>query len=320
MHESVKIYGNSDGKGVITEIKGEIIGIGPKELEVSSEFVQGNSGSALLNDLGEVVGVATYAIKDFNPDDWVKADTRFSRARRFALRLNDLKWKKKSLKTVYLEAKAKEKKRLKEFGVEPQTKAVFKNPSMRVNKNNGRYFINGNIVLGLSDVKSIKNPIVRVVALVQGDKMAVLDAVSDKPGGEYRYFNVPIYSYGMEKSGYVYDVGNNIAAYYLEGLSFHQSTRLGMQAGTSKDMAYFDRSILLKGGFEVPEYIPSPLMRPMGMKIIAFRFECWQNGSLAGVYNSRSAEALNSKGIPVDWFIMGKYPRRLYYVNGCRYH
>jgi S1-C subfamily serine protease len=32
MHEKVRVFGNSDGKGVITYIQGRIIGIGPDEL------------------------------------------------------------------------------------------------------------------------------------------------------------------------------------------------------------------------------------------------------------------------------------------------
>jgi hypothetical protein len=288
---------------------------------VSAEFIQGNSGSALLNESGAVVGVATYATRAFSPDDWVKADTRYSKVRRFALRLNGRKWVKTDIKTYYRKVVAEEERQRKEFGIYPQISAAFKSPSLRVNVSRGyggvRYYVNGNITLGLSSVKGIKNPLVRVVVLLEGGKQMVMDAVADKPGGEYGFSCVPVYAYGMSKSSYVYNIGNGIAAYYLEGMSFHQSVAVwGASPGAGKNIEYFDRSALLSGGFAVPDSFGCGVRPP---KIIAYRLECWQNGSLAGVYNSMRPDTLNSKKIPVDWFVMGKYPRRFLYAEKCDY-
>lgn len=320
MHEKVRVFGNSDGKGVVTYIQGRIIGIGPKELEVSAEFINGNSGSAVLNEAGAVVGVATYATRSFSPDDWVKADTRYSKVRRFALRLNGREWIRTDLKAHYRKVVAEEERERKEFGIYPQTGATFKSPSLRVNvQKRGTdvsYYVNGNITLGLSTVKGIKNPLVRVVMLLDGGKLMVMDAVADKPGGEYDFSYVPVYAYGMPKSSYVYNIGNGIAAYYLEGMSFHQSVaQWGARPGSGKNIEYFDRSSLLSGGFSIPRSI-SGVNPP---KIVAYRLECWQNGSLAGVYNSMRPDTLNSKKIPVDWFVMGKYPRKFLYAERCDY-
>ncbi len=87
--EEVFIYGDSQGAGVLTEIKGHIIGVGPLDMEIDAPIVQGNSGSALLNGKLEVLGVATYATRE--QTEW-NADTRFGKIRRFAVRLDCAKW------------------------------------------------------------------------------------------------------------------------------------------------------------------------------------------------------------------------------------
>jgi hypothetical protein len=83
--EEVTALGNSIGAGVITSETGKINGIGPKEIEVSCNFVPGNSGGPVINSLGLVIGVATY-LKAASPPDWVKNDTRYTKARRFTIR------------------------------------------------------------------------------------------------------------------------------------------------------------------------------------------------------------------------------------------
>ena len=95
--EEVFIYGDSQGAGVLTEIKGRIIGVGPLDVETDAHFIQGNSGSALLNANMEVVGVATYM--KMRRDAW-NEETRFGNVRRFAVRLNCAKWQPSSIKEL----------------------------------------------------------------------------------------------------------------------------------------------------------------------------------------------------------------------------
>ena len=319
-NENVRLFRCSHGEGTCAEIKGRILSVADMELELSAGFQQADSGSALVNSKGEVLGTATYKVKDFNPADWIRTDARGTKFRRFALRLNGHKWVKSDLATYCRKAKAEDRKIKEKFGIYPQTRAAFKSPAMRVNRHKtdgaAKYFINGNIVLALSDVKGVKNPVVRVVVLVEGVRMAVLDAVTDEPGGKYEFCNVPVYAYGMPKSNYAFNIGNGICAYYLEGMSFYQPpVKMDAIPGGGKNIPYFDRSILLSGGFRIQDRIAGG--RPP--KIVAFRLECWQNGSLAGVYDSMRPDTLNSKGIPVDWFVVGRYPEKFLYADNCRY-
>ena len=91
--EHVMIFGNSDGYGVATAISGYVVGVGPDVMEVSAEFVHGNSGSPVVTIEGVVIGVATYAVNAKNDKDWVKRDTLFNGVRRFAIRLSNVRWK-----------------------------------------------------------------------------------------------------------------------------------------------------------------------------------------------------------------------------------
>ncbi len=90
--ETITILGNSDGRGVVTEIRGHILGVGPLELEVDAPFVAGNSGSPVLNRAGRVVGVASYLRNCRDNTDWSKKNTRYNGIRRFALRLSGIRW------------------------------------------------------------------------------------------------------------------------------------------------------------------------------------------------------------------------------------
>ena len=92
---SVFIYGNSDGLGVVTEIKGTVQGVSYKRIETDAKFVEGNSGSPLINEDGQVVGVAALLFNRDSNVDWAKKGTRFDEVRRFAERIpnKSVAWK-----------------------------------------------------------------------------------------------------------------------------------------------------------------------------------------------------------------------------------
>ena len=62
----VVVYGNSEGAGVARALYGEVIGVKRNILEVSTEFVSGNSGSPVLNPDQEVLGIVTFDRYFFN--------------------------------------------------------------------------------------------------------------------------------------------------------------------------------------------------------------------------------------------------------------
>ena len=59
--DAVVVLGNSGGGGVVTALPGVINGIGPDRIEVSAQFIPGNSGSPIIHiNTGKVIGIATY--------------------------------------------------------------------------------------------------------------------------------------------------------------------------------------------------------------------------------------------------------------------
>jgi len=92
MGTRVGVYGNSDGAAVMTALTGKINGVGPEVVEISAKFVRGNSGSPIVLPDGTVAAVATFATLNPEPDDWTKKGTRFSKVRRFGVRLTGVKW------------------------------------------------------------------------------------------------------------------------------------------------------------------------------------------------------------------------------------
>ncbi len=64
--DAVLVFGNSGGGGVVTSLGGEIVGIGPDRIEVSAEFIPGNSGSPIIHvPTGKVIGIATYLTRRY---------------------------------------------------------------------------------------------------------------------------------------------------------------------------------------------------------------------------------------------------------------
>lgn len=79
------VFGNSLGQRVITSIPGNVVGIGPRTIEVNNKFVSGNSGSPIIQN-GMAVGIATYASKTARA--WTNAGTKFSNVRRFGVKIS----------------------------------------------------------------------------------------------------------------------------------------------------------------------------------------------------------------------------------------
>ena len=95
--QPITVYGNSAGGGVATELKGRVMGVGPRDIEVDADIVSGNSGSPILDTAGRVLGVATYITfaREFSKEDARKEifkGTRFNKARRYGVRIPDGGW------------------------------------------------------------------------------------------------------------------------------------------------------------------------------------------------------------------------------------
>jgi hypothetical protein len=91
LDDEVVVLGNEEGAGVVTAIRGRVVGIGPDRVEVDAPFLPGHSGSPIIHTkTGQVIGVATYArIKYF--DSLTGAPLRVPVLRRFGYRLDTIK-------------------------------------------------------------------------------------------------------------------------------------------------------------------------------------------------------------------------------------
>jgi len=87
--DEVAVLGNPDGAGVVHPLAGMVVGIGPQLVEISAEFVPGNSGSPVLHlKTGKVIAVATYL--RFEKADLTKGKM-MDQVRRFCYRLDSIK-------------------------------------------------------------------------------------------------------------------------------------------------------------------------------------------------------------------------------------
>lgn len=103
--DQIWVFGNSDGAGVATQAGGFVNGVGPVDVEVSADFVPGNSGSPIVKHGGDVLAMATYLLKGDGGKDWTKAGTRYSEVRRFGIRIDNVKWVPVKAKEYYNAAK-----------------------------------------------------------------------------------------------------------------------------------------------------------------------------------------------------------------------
>lgn len=93
INDQIVVYGNSLGEGVVTELKGKILGVGPDVIEIDSEIVPGNSGSPIISDNGEVLGVASYLDLSGLSNNLNIKGTKFeNNVRRFGVRLRNIEW------------------------------------------------------------------------------------------------------------------------------------------------------------------------------------------------------------------------------------
>lgn len=86
--DEVVVLGNTEGARVIKPLLGKVVGIGPNLVEITSEFMPGNSGSPIIHmKSGKVIGIATYAvIRSVNS----LTQTREKSVRRFGYRLDSV--------------------------------------------------------------------------------------------------------------------------------------------------------------------------------------------------------------------------------------
>ncbi len=80
------VFGNSAGGGVATELYGKVTSMSSEIIDVSADFVSGNSGSPVLDLEQKAIGIASYV-------QWSIDDKYGSKTRRFCYRLTDNQWK-----------------------------------------------------------------------------------------------------------------------------------------------------------------------------------------------------------------------------------
>jgi hypothetical protein len=90
-HKDIVVIGNSSGQGVLRDIRGHYIAIGPTKIEIDAKFISGNSGGPIISYFYDaVVGIATevYAPIEVSQYNW---DTEFvTTPRRFGTRIDNI--------------------------------------------------------------------------------------------------------------------------------------------------------------------------------------------------------------------------------------
>jgi hypothetical protein len=87
--DEIVVLGNSEGARVIQPLAGKLVGIGPDRIEVTAEFLPGNSGSPIVHvKSGKVIGIATFLIRGRFAE---LTDSQEARVRRFGYRLDSVK-------------------------------------------------------------------------------------------------------------------------------------------------------------------------------------------------------------------------------------
>ncbi len=87
--DDIVVLGNTEGARVIQPLPGKLVGIGPDRVEVSAEFLPGNSGSPIVHvKSGKVIGIATYLMTSKFSEF---TNSRTESVRRFGYRLDSVK-------------------------------------------------------------------------------------------------------------------------------------------------------------------------------------------------------------------------------------
>ena len=87
----ITAYGDSQGVGVITQTKGNVLALGKDLVEIDAGVQHGNSGGPIVDIYGHVIAVVSFGHLD---NDIFTKDTRFEKVRRFGVRLTDTEWVK----------------------------------------------------------------------------------------------------------------------------------------------------------------------------------------------------------------------------------
>lgn len=284
--QNVFIYGNSDGAGVATEIKGKILGVSGSLVETDAPFVQGNSGSAILADDGSVIGVATFALRaDPSPSDWVKAGTRFSGTRRFGVRFNVRKWipfdRDKIVQSEYAAIETPVGIGLRRFVI----------------KGGNEYYFSGFCdVAFLAPKQAYYSPILHISCIFEiGNTRVVRSVLVTKPD------TLESRSAAMSQSE-------------IHSLSYNNPDI----SSSSQQRVTFGLKSLPdnRGFFSICRGLNRLRIPP---KLIAYHLEVWSGGCIVADYSSVSYATLISKRIPTDWYHWNKYPNLFRYSEYSEY-
>lgn len=94
--------GDSDGEGVLRNSEGQVIGVGAQKIEVTCDFIAGNSGGPIVNSEGKLLALASYMKK--NNSIWAKGTGM--EVRRFGwIPSTNYDWQKTTTDELYQEAK-----------------------------------------------------------------------------------------------------------------------------------------------------------------------------------------------------------------------